>query len=143
MSLEKYKQRENCQISRIFRLKDPNVDVIYVAPFMLTSEVTKYYMKILELVEVENAGGRLHIVVPENYVKFKGHMSLTQALLYSPKACKQIQNLIANTQAYIVPGKYSEIDVKLSIQLGVPILCGDPTKIKDYATKSFSKRIFQ
>ena len=90
LSLEKYKQRENCQISRIFRLKDPNVDVIYVAPFMLTSEVTKYYMKILELVEVENAGSRLHIVVPENYVKFKSHLSLSQALLYSPKACKQI-----------------------------------------------------
>jgi hypothetical protein len=58
-------------------LKDPNVDIIYVSPFMLTSEVTKYYMKILELVEVENASGRLHIVVPENYVKFKGHLSLT------------------------------------------------------------------
>jgi hypothetical protein len=57
---------------------------------MLTSEVTKYYMKILELVEIENAAGRLHIVIPENYVKFKGHMSLTTALMYSPKACKQI-----------------------------------------------------
>jgi hypothetical protein len=82
---------------------------------MLTSEVTKYYMKILELVEVENASSRLHIVVPENYVKFKGHLSLTQALMYSPKACKQIQNLIENTQAYIVPGKYSEYDIRLSI----------------------------
>jgi hypothetical protein len=61
-----------------------------VAPFMLTSEVTKYYMKILELVEIENAAGRLHIVIPENYVKFKSHMSLTTALMYSPKACKQI-----------------------------------------------------
>lgn len=96
-------------------MKDPNVDVIYVAPFMLTSEVTKYYMKILELCEVENAGSRLHVVVPENYVKFKNHLSLTQALMYSPKACKQIQNLIEDTQAYIVPGKYSELDVRLSI----------------------------
>ena len=77
MSLEKYKQRENAQIARIFLMKDPNVDVIYVAPFMLTSEVTKYYMKILELCEVENAGSRLHVVVPENYVKFKNHLSLT------------------------------------------------------------------
>lgn len=72
----------------MFRLKDPNVDIIYVSPFMLTSEVTKYYMKILELVEVANASSRLHIVVPENYVKFKSHLSLTQALMYSPKACK-------------------------------------------------------
>jgi flagellar assembly factor FliW len=87
MSLEKYKQRENSQLSRIFRLKDPNVDVIYVSPYLMTSEVTKYYMKILELVEIENAASRLHIIVPENYVKFSEHLSLTQALLYSPKAC--------------------------------------------------------
>jgi IQ domain-containing protein H len=72
----------------LFRLKDPNVDIIYVSPYMLTSEVTKYYMKILELVEVGDASGRLHIVVPENYVKFKSHLSLSQALMYSPKACK-------------------------------------------------------
>jgi hypothetical protein len=90
MSLEKYKQRENTQISRIFRLKDPNIDVIYVSPFLLTSEVSKYYMKILDLWEIPNAANRLHIVVPENYVKFKSHLSLTQALMYSPKACRQI-----------------------------------------------------
>jgi hypothetical protein len=77
MSLEKYKQRENAQIARIFRMKDPNVDIVYVAPFMLTSEVSKYYMKILELCDIDNAAGRLHVVVPENYVKFKGHLSLT------------------------------------------------------------------
>lgn len=115
LSFEKYKQKENTQISRIFRLKDPNIDIIYVAPFLLTSEVSKYYMKILDLWEIPNAASRLHIVVPENYVKFKSHLSLTQALMYSPKACRQILNLINNTQAYIVPGKYNENDVKLSI----------------------------
>lgn len=72
-------------------------------------------MKILDLWEIPNAANRLHIVVPENYVKFKSHLSLTQALMYSPKACRQIQNLIQNTQAYIVPGKYNENDVRLSI----------------------------
>ena len=100
-------------------------------------------MKILELCDIDNAAGRLHVVVPENYVKFKGHLSLTQALMYSPKACRQIQNLIEDTQAYIVPGKYSEIDVRLSIQLGVPILAGDPNKTNILATKSCAKRIFQ
>ena len=43
----------------------------------MTNEVTKYYMKILELVEIENAADRLHIVVPENYVKFQSHLSLS------------------------------------------------------------------
>lgn len=86
MSIEKLKQKENSQIVRIFSLKDPNVDVIYVTPYTLTSEVYKYYMKILELVEIEDAKSRFHLVVPENYNRFHEHLSLTQALLYSPKA---------------------------------------------------------
>ncbi len=42
-----------------------------------------------------------------------------------------------------MPGKYSEQDVRLSIQLGVPIICGDPSKTSMLASKSCSKRIFQ
>jgi hypothetical protein len=33
----------------------------------MTAEVYKYYMKILELVEVEDPSKRFHLVVPENY----------------------------------------------------------------------------
>ena len=90
LSLDRYKQRENAQITRIFNLKDPNVDIIYICPYTLTSEVSKYYGKILELCEIEEPQKRFWTIVPENYVKFKGHMSLSQALLYSPKALKQI-----------------------------------------------------
>ena len=53
LSIEKLKQKENAQIMRIFSVKDPNVDVIYIAPFTMALEVQKYYMKILELVEIE------------------------------------------------------------------------------------------
>jgi hypothetical protein len=74
MTIENLKQLENAQISRIFRLKDPNVDVIYVAPYIFSTELTKYYMKILELLEIDNH--RLHIIVPENANKFKPHLSL-------------------------------------------------------------------
>lgn len=70
LSIEKFKQKENAQIARIFSVKDPNVDVIYICPFKLTAEVEKYYMKILELVEIESPRKRFHIIVPENYVKF-------------------------------------------------------------------------
>ena len=131
---------------RIFACKDPNVDVIYISPFTLTGEVFKYYMKILELVEIENPSNRFHLVVPENYVRFHEHLSLSQAMLYSPKALQQITNLIEGKQAYIVPGKVGEYEVKLSIQLGIPIMCGEPdptTKNIIYSTKSGAKRIFQ
>ena len=90
MTVEKLKQKENAQIMRIFSVKDPNVDVIYVSPYTLTGEVYKYYMKILELVEIEEPAKRFHLVVPENYVRFHEHLSLSQAMLYSPKALRQI-----------------------------------------------------
>ena len=34
-------------------------------------------------------------------------------------------------------------DIKLSIQLGIPILSGEPDKVSVFGTKSGSKRIFQ
>ena len=115
MSIEKFKQKENAQISRIFSVKDPNVDVIYICPFPLTNEIYNYYLKILELVEIEEPEKRFCVIVPENYVKFHRHLSLTQALLYSPKAMLQIKKLIDGHQTYIVPGKVSEYDLQLSI----------------------------
>lgn len=75
-------------------MKDPNVDVIYITPFAFTSDVLGYYMKILQIGDIENAGSRLHMIVPENAYKFPSHYSLTQALLYSPKAMKRIKTLI-------------------------------------------------
>ena len=65
------------QISRIFNMKDPNVDIIYICPFPLTKEIYSYYLKILELVEIENPESRFKIIVPENYVKFPRHLSLS------------------------------------------------------------------
>lgn len=76
LTVEKLKQKENSQIMRIFSVKDPNVDVIYICPYTLTSEVYKYYLKILELVEIEEPTSRFHIIVPENYPSFKSHLSL-------------------------------------------------------------------
>ncbi len=49
-------------------------------------------------------------------------------MLYSPKTIKKIKNLMMGKQAYIVPGIVSSDDIKLSIRLAIPILCGDPAK---------------
>lgn len=54
ISMEKFLQRENAQLSRIFSLKDPEVEVIIVTPFQMTSDVLGYYMKILEIGEVNS-----------------------------------------------------------------------------------------
>ena len=78
----------------MFRVKDPNIDIIYICPFPLTNEIYNYYLKILELVEIENPERRFTIVVPENYTKFAPHMSLSCALLYSPSALNKIREII-------------------------------------------------
>jgi hypothetical protein len=92
--MEKFLQRENAQLSRIFSLKDPNVEVIYVSPFQMTSDVLGYYMKILEIGDINGAQSRLNIIVPDNINKFPHHFSLAQVLMYSPKTLKKIKNLI-------------------------------------------------
>ena len=76
ISMEKFLQRENSQIARLFAVKDANVDIIYVSPFSLTNDVTAYYMKILEIGEIENLHSRVNFVVPENTHKFPHHFSL-------------------------------------------------------------------
>ena len=96
-------------------MKDPKIDVVYICPFTLTSEVYDYYRKILELGELEKPEERFHIVIPENYVKFKESMSLTQTLLYSPKALNRVREIIDDRQAYIVPGITSRDEVNLSV----------------------------
>ena len=121
-------QRENAQISRIFASKDPNVDVIYVSPFQMTPDVLGYYMKILEIGDMEGAPQRVNFVVPENIERFPNHFSLTQILLYSPKTLQRIKSMIKGKQAYIVPGCISTDDIKLSIRLAIPILSGEPQK---------------
>jgi len=44
--MEKFLQRQNAQISRLFALKDPLVDIIFIAPFDLPPEVLSYYSKV-------------------------------------------------------------------------------------------------
>jgi len=60
----------------------------------MTNDVTGYYMKILEIGEIEGANSKLNIIIPDNIQKFPHHFSLAQILIYSPKTIKRIRNLI-------------------------------------------------
>lgn len=53
ISIEKFKQKENSQLNRLFNMKDSKVEIIYICPFPLSGDVFKFYMNILELVEIE------------------------------------------------------------------------------------------
>ncbi len=48
ITMKHLKQRENNQITRIFRAAETDVNVIYVAPFQLHEEIIKYYNSIFQ-----------------------------------------------------------------------------------------------
>lgn len=66
LSMEKFPQRENTQITRIFNLKDPLVHIIYISPYDLPSELIDYFYKILNLGDITDCKNRLHFVWPVN-----------------------------------------------------------------------------
>lgn len=96
LTMEKVSQRQNMQITRIFGLRDPLVEIIYIAPFDLSSEILNYYYKILELNGIADYKDRIHFIWPEEYLRFPSHFSTSRLLLYSPKAMSRIKKLIKN-----------------------------------------------
>lgn len=74
-------------------MKDPLVDIVYVTPFQMTADVLGYYMKVLEIREIENSDSRVTFVVPDKVSEFPHHFSLAQMLIYSPKTIKRIKQV--------------------------------------------------
>ncbi|KRX03040.1 hypothetical protein PPERSA_08115 [Pseudocohnilembus persalinus] len=143
LTMEKVTQRQNIQITRIFALKDPLLELIYISPYDLPQEIINYYYKILELNGLEDFRNRLHFIWPENHQEFPTHTSTSKLLHYSPKAMKRIRNLVNGKYAYMVPGYPSNDDVKLATELNIPLYSGKPQQVLSLSTKSGAKRIFQ
>jgi IQ domain-containing protein H len=144
-TIEKFQEKENNQLSRLISLMDPNVEIIYISPFNLGNEVLSYYFSILQTLGIENAKERFHLIVPTMSSVLPPHYCLSQCLLYSTQSIKKIQKFIKNRemQCYIVPGKVSLHDLKLSMYLECPILLDDYDMTRTLFTKSGSKRVFE
>lgn len=89
LTMEKFVQRQNSQICRIFRLKDPDIEIVYVAPFDLSPELISYYHKILDLAGIPNYKERLHFVWPvtqqKKIIKHSNPRAKPQQPLPQPK----------------------------------------------------------
>ena len=127
---------------RLFDVRKPSVDVLYVAPFPLNDDVAHYFAKVLEIGGVEEPQKRYKAVVPENYHRFPAHFSLTLLLLYSPRALRRIANFCRGKAAYIVPNVVGPEELRLSMALGIPLLAPEPRVAAIFGSKSGAKRIF-
>lgn len=106
LSTKNVKQKENVQISRIFRAMETDVSVIYVCPFQIKEDILKYYYSIFNFNQLNSIQQKIYLITPENRSRIEEeHCSITtvSALLYSPKALKRIKQIIGNQYAYIVP----------------------------------------
>jgi len=135
--------RQNAQMARLCDLKDPNVDVVYVAPFPLNEDTVSYFHKVLEIGGVADPDRRFRIIVPENYARLPAHLSMSSTLLYSPRALRRIKNFCRGKEAYIQPNVVGVEELRLSMALEVPMLAPEPRVAAIYGSKSGSKRIFQ
>ena len=138
--MDKLETQENAQIARICDISNPNTEVIYVSPVVLSEDLESYNLKLLSLgqegTQTEDICKRLTLITPESLGKFRGkNLSLSTVLLYSPKAMRRIRNLTRGKNAYILPGVVSEDDLAVADQLGLPILGTDPNTVQLYSSR--------
>ena len=141
MTTENIAEKKNLQLSRIFRLKNRNVTVIYVSSSELPMDVISYYYRILDLLGIDYHG-RLFFVKTEASNTFPHHFSTTKLLYYSPRCIKRIKDIVKDKPCFLIPGFPSTEDIKLCNTLNCYLLSSDPIKSKTLASKSQSRRLF-
>lgn len=135
-----FKALQASQLGRAFRLLDKRVDVIFVAPKPLHEDILDYYSLIMQYRGVRNPAGRFQVVAPE-IQGLTESLSLTQALLCSPKAMLRLRSLIGGRLALIVPDVVSNAELKLCATLDVPLLGAGPRHLDLLGSKSNAKRL--
>ena len=135
--------KQNGQMARLCCVSNLNVDAVYVAPYPIGEDLEGYYSKLLEVGGVKKPSKRYRIIYPENYKHLPAQLSLTNALLCSPKAMKRIQMLIKGRAAYIVPGTVGPEEVDLAAALNIPLLSPLPEVSRSLSSKSGARQLFK
>lgn len=131
------------QMMRLADLRDPNVEVILLAPFKLEKEAFQYYLSVLKAAGVSNPEGRVCLLVPENNKRLPAGLSLTKLILMSSKTMKLLASMIRGKHAYIVPGIMGPEEHLLASRLNVPLLAAEPKAAQVLGTKSGGKTILE
>ena len=115
-----------------------------MSPFELNVETINYYFKIMELEEIENYSERVTFLELEDItskIKLPPSMNTSQKLYFNSKALRKLTRKVQGVPAYFVTNYPSEIDIKLSVHLGIPIYSGDFHKINPLRSALHSERL--
>ncbi|GLE01702.1 hypothetical protein PINS_up010536 [Pythium insidiosum] len=142
LSAENFTVQQNLQLARLCGVLDANVEIVYVAPFELTAEISQYFFKLLTLGGIANASARVKLVSPEHAAtQFPAHTSLASLVLYSPHCLRRLRRLVHGKEAYLVMGMPGPEDQRLALALQVPLLgFEDPRAGLSLLARSEAKR---
>ena len=140
---EKYPMKETLQLSRLIRLVDPKLEIIYIIPYEIPEEIISYYYSILENIGITNLEKRVHFIIPEAAEYLPLNYSLSKLLVFSNRALNQIKGLVFNKKCYIIPGTPADIEENLAVKLNIPILMSPKSQIDLIFNKSGTKSLFE
>lgn len=116
------------QLSRLFELADPNVEVVYMSAYPISDEIQRYYVQLLQLRGVPSLQTRLKFLCPEPQAMLVDlKVPLATSLYYSPKCLSRIRQLTQGHSSYIVPNLVGPDDLKVAVFLKLPILSAEPS----------------
>ena len=140
---DKFSMKETFQLSRLIKLIDPNLEIIYIIPYELPEEIISYYFSIMDKLGIKNIDNRVHFIIPEAGEFLPLNYSLTKLLYFSRKSLEKIKNLIKYKKSYIVPGIVGNMEEYLSVELNIPILMSSFIDIDSIFNKSGIKEILE
>ena len=142
-TINKYMLKESLQLNRLIRLKDKNLQILYILPFHLSEIILSYYYSTLEAVGLEDIKKRIQFIVPDACEYFPEYFSLSKLLCLSPRTLNLIKLKCKNKYSYIIPGIVGKMEEYLSYLLDIPILMGNPEKIYSLFNKSGIKSFLE
>ena len=140
---DKYPMKESFQLSRLIKLIDPNLDIIYILPYELPEEIISYYFSIMEKLGIKDIDNRVTFIVPEATDYLPLNYSLSKLLFFSKKSIEKIKNLVKNKKCYIIPGIVGDIEENLSVALNIPMLKSPINHLDKIFNKSGIKELLE
>lgn len=143
LDCENFRAMQNAHISNIFSLADPDLQLIYVTPFLMTNNDKAYQEKFLSLLGVSLLPKRLHFVTPEQINFLPEHLSLASALWYSPNALNKVRTFTKRYKSsVIVPTTVTWVEKRIATYLNISLLAPDAAIAETITSRSFMKTIF-
>lgn len=143
LSMDYLPERQNVQLSRVFRLKDPNLIIIFLSPADLQPELLTYYYRMMDLAGIDNYRERLIFMTPELASRFPGHYSTARLLYYSASTLNQLKIITSDLPSILYPGQPCNELLKICDHLGCFLFSGEPQRMKAFTTKSQTKRLLR